>query len=261
VFDSVSVADGQTVNRTVPEEVVRVIKQGNGTAVFDTNGPLKGDTIVEAGEFIALNRNVVGVGQLELQANARLTLRIGSDTVAVASIRLSDTCRVDLGRGALSVSASTYTESDIRAKLLAGRGDGTWNGASGFTSASVGNNRAIGYRISGNALRVAYAAPGDSNLDGVLDILDLSEILSAGKFNTGASANWAQGDTNYDGVFDIVDLADILGTGLFNEGSYLTQPAASSAAAGTVATFDQALVFAALAMETGEQPVVKRKSF
>jgi hypothetical protein len=111
-------------------------------------------------------------------------------------------------------------------------------------------------------MEVAFAAPGDSNLDGVLDILDLSEILSAGKFNGGAAANWTEGDTNYDGVFDILDLSEILGGGLFNQGNYLTQGAASSAATetGTVATFDQSLVFAALAMETGGQSVAKRKS-
>jgi len=91
--------------------------------------------------------------------------------------------------------------------------------------------------------------------------LDIGDILSAGKFNTGETANWQQGDTNYDNEFDIVDLADILGTNLFNQGTYLTQSSASSAAVetGGLATFDQALVFAALAAEPSTQPTAKRK--
>ena len=126
----------------------------------------------------------------------------------------------------------------------------------------AGGERTIGYRVADGALEVAYAAPGDGNLDGVIDILDIAGILSAGKFNTGEPANWQQGDTNYDNVFDIVDLADILGTNLFNQGTYLTQGSASSAAteSGTVTTFDSALVFAALAMDSSSQPTTKRKS-
>jgi hypothetical protein len=196
-------------------------------------------------------------------AGAKATLQAGYDTVSVTSLSLTSTSRLELGTGKLAIAANGFTESDIRTKLIAGRNGGSWDGTNGITSTVAGGDRAIGYRVVGGVMEVAFSAPGDSNLDGVLDILDLSEILSAGKFNTGASANWTQGDTNYDGVFDIVDLADVLGTGLFNQGSYLTQGAASSAAAetGTVATFDPALVFAAFAMDSGGRTTTKRKSF
>jgi hypothetical protein len=206
--------------------------------------------------------DALGTGLLEVQAGARATFQTRYETVAVTSLSLADTSRLEIGTSKLTVAANGFTESDIRTKLIAGRNGGSWNGASGITSTFAGGDRAIGYRVADGALEVAHAAPGDSNLDGVIDILDIGDILAAGKFNTAEPANWTQGDVNYDNVFDIVDLADILGTGLFNEGTYLTQGSASSAAVetGTVATFDPALVFAALAMDSGGPTTTKRKS-
>jgi hypothetical protein len=159
------------------------------------------------------------------------------------------------------IAPSGFSEADIRAKVIAGRGDGTWNGTAGITSTSAGGDRAIGYRVVNGSMEVAYAAPGDSNLDGVVDILDLSEILGGGKFDTWGAANWQQGDTNYDGVFDILDLSDILGTGRFDQGSYLPQGSVSSATATVTATapLDPAIVFAAYGMELSTPITAKRR--
>jgi len=190
---------------------------------------------------------------------------IGTETIQATYLQLSNSGEVAVGAGRLFVWVNTLREDEVRSKLIAGRNGGSWDGASGITSTAAGasSSRAVGYRMDGETLEVAYAAPGDSNLDGVIDILDIGDILSAGKFNTGEPANWVQGDVNYDNVFDIVDVADILGTNLFNQGTYLTQASASSAAVetGTVATFDPALVYAALAMDSSSQPTTKRKSF
>ncbi len=263
IFQPTDVPSGQKVVASIAADTSRVLKQGSGTAILSTASTRTGGTVVEAGELVVRHKDALGTGVLEVQAGARATFQTGYDTVAVTSLNLADTSRLELGIGKLSISANGFTESDIRTKLIAGRNGGSWDGASGITSTFAGGDRSIGYRVTDGALEVAYAAPGDSNLDGVFDILDIGDILSAGKFNTGAAANWTQGDTNYDNVFDIVDLADILGTGLFNEGTYLTQGSASSAAAetGTAAKFDSALVFAALAAEPSSQPTTKRKSF
>ena len=264
IFRPVDVAAGQTTTLTIDAASSRVLKQGAGTAILTTPSSRTGGTVVEAGELVVRNKDALGTGLLELQAGAKATLQTGYDTVSVTSLNLASTSRLELGTGKLTVTANGFTESDIRTKLIAGRNGGSWDGASGITSTFAGGDRAIGYRVADGALEVACAASGDSNLDGVIDILDIGDILSAGKFNTGELANWTQGDTNYDNVFDIVDLADILGTGLFNEGTYLTQGSASSAAADTggLATFDPALVFAALAMDSGQQTTTtKRKSF
>lgn len=263
VFQPVNVISGQKVVVSVESSSDRVVKKGLGTAVLAVPSNRTGGTVVEEGELVVRHKASLGAGLLEVQAGAKATLQTGYDTVSVTSLDLADTARLELGTGRLVISAGGFTESDIRAKLVAGRGGGTWSGASGITSSFAGGDRAIGYRVVNGSLQVAYAAPGDSNLDGVVDILDIADILSARKFNTGAAANWQQGDVNYDNVFDIVDLADILGTGLFNEGTYLTLGSTRSAAVetGGVATFDSALVFAALAMDSSGPTTTKRKSF
>jgi len=263
IFQPIEVAAGQKVTVSVGASVDRVVKKGAGTAILTTASARTGGTVVEAGELVVRQKDALGTGLLEVQAGARATFQTGYDTVAVTSLALASTARIELGTSKLTVAANGFNESDIRSKLIAGRNGGSWDGTSGITSTFAGGDRAIGYRVADGALEVAYAAPGDSNLDGVIDILDIGDILAAGKFNTGEPANWVQGDTNYDNVFDIVDLADILGTNLFNEGTYLTQSSASSAAVetGGVATFDPALVFAALAMDSSTQTTTKRKSF
>jgi autotransporter-associated beta strand protein len=263
IFQPIEITAGQKVTVSVGASVERVVKTGAGTAILSTLSTRTGGTVVEAGEIVVSHKNALGTGLLEVQAGAKAKLQVGYASVFVTSLSLADASRLELGTSKLTVAANGFTESDIRQNLITGRNGGSWDGASGITSTFAGGDRSIGYRVVNAALEVAYAAPGDGNLDGVFDILDLSEILSAGKFDTGESANWQQGDTNYDGVFDILDLSEILGTGLFNQGNYLTQGSASSAAAktGGVVTFDPALVFAALAAEPTSQPTTKRKSF
>ena len=47
---------------------------------------------------------------------------------------------------------------------------------------------------------------GDANKDGVVDVLDGSQVLAAGKFGTGAKATWEEGDFNLDGVVNSTDI-------------------------------------------------------
>ncbi|MFM7206356.1 MAG: PEP-CTERM sorting domain-containing protein [Planctomycetaceae bacterium] len=75
----------------------------------------------------------------------------------------------------------------------------------------------------------AYAAPGDTNLDWSVDILDAANFLAGGKFDSGTPASWNEGDFGYDGIVDILDAADFLSTGLFDAGPY-NPPAGSIAA-------------------------------
>ncbi|MEI7863546.1 MAG: PEP-CTERM sorting domain-containing protein, partial [Planctomycetota bacterium] len=77
------------------------------------------------------------------------------------------------------------------------------------------------------------AAPGDTNLDWVVDVLDASNFLSFGKYNTGLPATWLEGDFNYDGVVDVLDASDFFNTGLYNTGNYNT-PAGSVGAVAAV---------------------------
>jgi prepilin-type N-terminal cleavage/methylation domain-containing protein/prepilin-type processing-associated H-X9-DG protein len=144
---------------------------------------------------------------------------------------------VDVGSGAITVSSGLST-IDLVTALLAGRGDGSWTGTSGITSsvaaaeAAVSEPRTVGWIDNGDgSMTVAYAAPGDTNLDWQVDILDAANFLAGGKFDATQPASWNEGDFNYDGLVDILDAADFLSTQLFDAGAYNPPPAA----AGTVA--------------------------
>lgn len=76
-------------------------------------------------------------------------------------------------------------------------------------------------------------APGDTNVDGQIDILDAANFISGGLFDNWQPAVWSQGDFNYDGVVDILDAADLLGTSLFDQGPFVPALAASDPGAIT----------------------------
>ena len=138
----------------------------------------------------------------------------------------ADGGKVDVGRGIVTV-ASGLSATDLVVQILGGRGDGSWTGTAGITSTAVatevalGAARAVGWLDNGDgSVTFAYAAPGDSNLDWQVDVLDAANVLAAGKFNTADPATWAEGDFNYDGVVDVLDAADFITTGLYNAGAY-----------------------------------------
>jgi hypothetical protein len=142
---------------------------------------------------------------------------------------------VDIGDGRLTVSGGLSAASLVSA-IVAGRGDGFWSGTSGITSTAaardvaLGLPRSIGWLDPGDgSVSFAFAAPGDTNLDWQVDVLDAANMLSAGKYNTPSGARWAEGDFNYDGFVDILDGAAFATSGLFNRGPYnLPTPLAGS---------------------------------
>jgi hypothetical protein len=145
----------------------------------------------------------------------------------------------DVGSGYVTVAAGLPV-ADMLVALNAGRGDGSWSGTSGITSSTAAANvaasipRTVGWLDNGDgSTTFAYAAPGDTNLDWQIDVLDAGNFLSFGKFDTGLPATWLEGDFNYDGVVDVLDAADFFGTGLYDAGPY-NPPAAAAGALAAV---------------------------
>jgi len=68
---------------------------------------------------------------------------------------------------------------------------------------------------------LAFAAAGDVDLNGRVDVFDLVSINTAGRFGTGLPAAWSDGDVNYDGVTSVFDLVAVNGGGAYNAGGYL----------------------------------------
>jgi autotransporter-associated beta strand protein len=214
-----------------------VTVSGSGTVVLDAANTHGGPTILSSGMLEIAHAGALGSGPLQVASGATATVA-GELAVSVGGLSIAPGGRLDVGRGSVTVAAGT-SPSSLLADLLAGRGDGTWTG-SGITSAAVaadvaaGRPRAIGWiEQADGGITFGYAAPGDTNLDGLVDISDVARFIASGLFDTGLPATWEGGDSNYDGLVDILDAGDFLLTGLYDAGRY---PSGSGlAASGVVA--------------------------
>jgi autotransporter-associated beta strand protein len=226
-----------------------VVKTGGGTLVVDQANTLTGSTAVQGGVLQLANGSALGSSTLAVVAGG---------TAQVADYLMTTVGGLDLAGGGLFDVTSGFvtvagglSAADLVTQILAGRGDGSWNGTSGITSSTaaaagaLGAARAVGWLDNGDgSLAFAYAAPGDTNLDWQVDVLDAANVLASGKFNTGDPATWAEGDFNYDGVVDVLDAADFITTGLYNDGAY-NPP--SGVAEGVAAVPEPSLLAAGLA--------------
>jgi autotransporter-associated beta strand protein len=212
---------------------VPVLKIGAGTLVLDQANTLSGSTTVQGGVLQLANGSALAGSRFVVVAGGTGQVAPYTST-SVASLDLaSGNGLLDLTSGALTIS-SGLTATALVAEILEGRGDGSWTGTSGITSSTAaaesaaGTPRAVGWIDNGDgSLMVAYAAPGDTNIDWSIDILDASNFLAGGKFDTGSPAVWIEGDFSYDGVVDILDAADFFATGLYDAGNYNTAPGLS----------------------------------
>ena len=222
---TVTVASGQMVTDTVVRTGSgALIKEGPGTLVLDKTNSHQGGTIVNAGTVIVRNVAALGSGGLTVKSGATVQLDVGGGGIPLSSIVLEQQARIDLGVGRFTVASGGMTASDAQALLIAGRSDGTWNGASGFItrSASPDTGMGLGYLLNDDgSITVGYAAAGDINLDAAVDILDVSALLTGVSLNTVVSRGWGEGDFDYNGLFDILDIGAFLGTDLYEEGPYL----------------------------------------
>ncbi len=226
---AVTVAAGTTlVDATVRAGSDRIVKRGPGTLVLTVAGAFSGGTVVEEGTLVVQHVDALAAGALDVRAGATLRLDVGYGTVGISTLALAATARIDMGTGQLTVVAGGFDEATIRARLIAGRNGGNWAGTTGIGSSSApsGSNRAVGYRVAGGALRMAWAAFGDANLDGIVNSTDVTLVNNARKFNAGAvtGVNWAAGDYNYSDTVTSVDTSLMNNTGLFGRGAYRTAP-------------------------------------
>ena len=183
---------------------------------------------------------IAGSPAVSVGAGGSLILSSSAATMhSLASLAVDEAAGlVDLGAGGFAIAVGAIRQADLLADLVAGRGDGSWNGTHGITSSAavtaLGQSipRTVGWLDNGDAsMTVAFTAPGDTNLDWTVDILDAANFLAGGKFDSGTPANWNEGDFGYDGVVDILDAADFLSTGLFDAGLFNPAPQVGAVAA------------------------------
>jgi len=280
ISSSIDVPAGQTVTDSETRTgSYQLVKQGGGTLILDKANSHSGGTVVEAGTIIVKNASALGTGPVRIKAGATLVIDPSAGEVQAGSLAIEDGGFVDLGTGRVRI-VSGMTASDLVTILLAARGDGTWTSTTGLGSSAVANAvanfepRTLGWLDNGDgSFTVSYAAPGDTSLDGVVDITDVANFLGSGKMDSGEPATWDTGDFNLDGVVDQLDLADFLGAALYDAGPYLpgeSTPAAASSPASqppdavALDTSESTAIqsaFAALANDTPTSSRDKQKLF
>ena len=221
---SVSVTSGLTAS----------ISGGSVTAGSLSSGTISGGSVVVGGSAtigrVAGGTTTIG-GLATIGTIASGTVRLGGSTGTVGTLAGG---LLDVGDGSIMV-ASGLSAAGVVTAIVAGRADGSWTGISGITSSAAASDmaasipRSVGWLDNGDgSVTAAYAAPGDTNLDQLVDILDAGNFLTLGMFDTGLPATWFEGDFNYDYQVDILDASEFFGTGLYDTGNY-------NAAAGSVA--------------------------
>ena len=222
-------------------------KAGDEILTLAGGGTLAGPTTVAEGTLRLAAPTPLASSTVAVSAGATLAVVPAMQTM-LGGLTIAGGGLVDVSTGGITVAAG-MTPARLVAEILKGRGDGSWTGTSGITSTAVavdvaaGLPRAVGWLAAGgDSVAFAYSAPGDTNIDGQVDILDLANFFAGGKFNTGLAASWSEGDFGYDGIVDILDAADFVSTGLFNAGPY-----GPVAATGTIAAVPEPALPVALA--------------
>ena len=210
---------------------IRINSTGSGKVIFTaTASTYSGSTTVQAGGLQLAAGSPLGTSTITPVAGGTLSLSAYA-TTTVGGLAPNAGGLTDVGNGYMTV-VSGLPAVDMVAAIVSGRGDGSWNGAAGITSGSAaasGGDRTIGWLDNGDgSVSFAFAAAGDTNLDWQVDILDASNFLAGGKFDSGTPASWNEGDFTYDGFVDILDAASFLSAGLFDAGGYNVPASADS---------------------------------
>ena len=200
------------------------MKTGAGTLSITAANTLTVSTSVQQGTLQLANGSALASSTIVPVAGGTVSLTPYLQTT-VGGLAPNAGGLVDVGSGYVTV-ASGLSPTDLVTAIVAGRGDGSWTGTSGITSSvaaadvAVSIPRSVGWVDNGDgSVSFAFAAPGDTNIDWQVDVLDAGNFLSFGKFRTRASRRpgWKATSTT-SGVVDVLDAADFFGTGLYDAG-------------------------------------------
>ena len=219
--------------RALLSGTIPVEKTGAGTLLVDQANTVTASTTIQQGAVRLAHAAALAVSPVLVSTSATLSVTPALQTT-IGGLQVAAGGLVDVGTGMITV-ARGLSATDLVAAIETGRRGGSWTGSSGITSSAVaaavalGVPSAVGWLDNGNgSVTFAFAAPGDTNLDWSVDILDASNFIAAGKFDTSLPATWGEGDFNYDRAVDILDAADFFSTGFYDAGAY-------NAASGSIA--------------------------
>jgi autotransporter-associated beta strand protein len=234
-LNQIDVIAGGTATVAVPlVAAAGLVKTGAGALVLTGSGGPAGPTTIRGGAVVVAHETALASGTVRIESGGTVRVAPGL-SASLGGLRLAGGT-LDVSNGRVSLRAGSYDPVAIQAGLQSGRGGGDWRGPAGVTSTAVAAAdgpapRGVGWLAeSDGAMVLAYAAPGDTNLDWQVDLLDTANVLAAGQFDSSSLATWSEGDFTYDGLVDILDAADFLSTGLYDAGGYNGSGAAGVAA-------------------------------
>ena len=220
-----------TPNANITVQGVGVSLSGNGTVLTipaTISATLQDFTLAAGmmdneGNLVVLGNSLIylltGAGSLTIGSGSnggRLVLGSASNgTSSQGSLTLNAGAAFDIGNQSFLInygSAANDPVSAVRGQLAIGQA-GNWSGAGIISSAAAGNPQlAIAYAdgntgAAPNQLLLRTAINGDANLDGHVDLTDLSVVLN----NFGAAnATWTSGAFDYSSSVSLTDLSTVL---------------------------------------------------
>jgi fibronectin-binding autotransporter adhesin len=230
-----------------------LVKDGPGILILSNANTYAGGTTVNAGVLGAAVPHAFGTGSLTVHAGATAQLQstLAGAAVAVSNLTLDGTTGawtggVDLGGGnKLVVNATALSKPATLAQIQDQVNFGKSHTAGIFSSVSLPSTMGVavvdngvlsaplatfgGAAVNSNSVLVGAELLGDANIDGHVDLTDLSTVLN--NFGSTTPA-WTSG--NFDGAptIDLTDLSDVLNNfGLTNSNASLVFGGASVAAA------------------------------
>ena len=219
-------------------------KTGSSSLTITNANTYTGGTLVSGGSVIVANPAALGSGPLTIHNGGTVQLQAGlSSAVLLPAVQLDGTTgawqgTLDLTSDKLIVENSpTHAAAfaTLQNQALFGR-----TNTAGIISTTPPPNSAIavidngalatpfttfgGVAVDSNSILLTVALLGDANVDGHVDLTDLSTVLN--NFGSSTSA-WTSGNFDGGSTIDLTDLSDVLN----NFGA-----ASSSASAGSLAS-------------------------
>jgi hypothetical protein len=190
---SLTITNGGAVN--LGNRAYTFITIINGTAINDTGTPVSGALTFggSSGSW---------TGTLDLRANKMIIEPSSSKATAFANLQNQ------------AAFGATHTTGILSTNLPAHMGIAVLdNAVTGFTTFG-------GQPVDSNSVLLAPELLGDANVDGKVDLTDLSTVLNNfGNF----TPNWTAGNFDYGSNIDLTDLSDVLNNfGLTNSSPSLT---------------------------------------
>jgi autotransporter-associated beta strand protein len=208
-------------------------KSGSGSATLSTVNSYTGGTNVTGGTLIIATNGALPANQAVTLTGGNLQLALNTGGESVSSLSITGGSTLDLTNNHIVINYGNpadqaTVDSTILGYITSGAIFSSQSNSSYTIGWADGNDASESGIVAPDSVLVAYALFGDANLDGVVNGVDFTILVSSlGKSVSG----WDNGDFNYDGVVNGIDFTELVqNLGKSAGGADVTLPAADYAA-------------------------------